>query len=452
MKKVDVINNQKGSIAILMVITAVIIISPIMINFTYDGTINKLKVYNIEDRYKARLTAESGVKFAMARLLLYKEAYNFLESNKEAKETVKQKSLDSIWNFPFMYPIPVLPTMNAIQKEAIKDFQEETILNGSLQLTIINISNKINLNLLRISLIAQSISESKEKAKKEDEGKSEGDFKFSPENQLLQILDNAIESESENNEEFSAKYFGIETQLLVNELKFYVSDPNSLEDAGGGESKFDTEDITAKHAPLMSFSEIYTLPSWPDQIINLIANEFTIHGAIMIDLNKITDKLLKILIPDISEEDIKEFFKYKNDPEDPKYFNNLDDFKNYIVNIGNIMNQSDFEERFKKFEKEGLQFGPTPTLFKISSRATVGRSKYNLSAFVTIPAKPDPRPLSSDKEDEDEDKKPVKPTPDEAAKKDDAQDDPPKDDDEDKKEEDKKTLLLNPRIVEILID
>ena len=68
----------------------------------------------------------------------------------------------------------------------------------------------------------------------------------------------------------------------------------------------------------------------------------------LIDLNKITDKLFKLLIPDSSEEDIKEFFEYKNNPEDPKHFNVLEDFKKYIVSIGNIMNESDFDQRFAK--------------------------------------------------------------------------------------------------------
>lgn len=446
-------NSQRGSIAIMMVITAVLIITPIMINFTFDAGVNKIKVNNIEDRAKAKLTAESGLRFAMARLRMYKEAYNFLENNSAAKEIVKQDTLDIIWNFPFIYPIPKNKKMNAIQKEAISDFHEKTVLNGNMQLMINNISNKINLNLLRISLLVDA-----QKSQNSEEGtdneSTEEDQSFSAETQLLNILNNAIEKESEKDEVFSAEHYGKETDLLINELKYFISDPNSIADAAGGDTNFVTENIEPKKAPLVSYTEMYTLPGWADAITNLISNEFTVHGAVMVDLNKITDKLLKILIPDISDEDITEFFKYKNDEDDPKHFNSLDDFKNYIVNIGNIMNEDAFQDRFDKFKKQGLQFGPTPTLFKISCTSTVGRSTYKLTAYVTIPAQPLPRPVKKDgEEEEDKQNSDNSENPDSEVK--DTTKDTTKDEGEteedDKEKEEQKTLLLEPRIVEIII-
>ena len=111
----------------------------------------------------------------------------------------------------------------------------------------------------------------------------------------------------------------------------------------------------------------------------------------MIDLNKMTDKLLRILIPDITPEDVTEFFEYKDDPEDPKHFNSLADFEQYIVTIASIMSKSAFDERFQKYLSQGLRFGPTPTLFKIESKGTVERATYTLNAYVIIPAEPKPR-------------------------------------------------------------
>ena len=72
-----VFNNHNG-IAIGMVLTSIVILTTIIANFSFESNINKIKAYNIEDRGKAKLTAESGLQFAMARLRLYKEAYNFL--------------------------------------------------------------------------------------------------------------------------------------------------------------------------------------------------------------------------------------------------------------------------------------------------------------------------------------------------------------------------------------
>lgn len=385
--------NENG-IAIIMVLSTIALIIPVVLFFSLDSATNRLKASNIEERSKAKLTAESALKFAMARLKLYKEAYNFLQKNKAAKNVVKQEQLDVIWNFPFVYPIPIASSNNAIQKDAIKKFHEENVLDGSFNLSISSISNKINLNLLRVSLIAEANKAQNNNSSQQNNNTQKNDD-FNPENQLIKALSNAIETESEKNELFNAKYYGIELIPLVNELKYFISDLNSLEDTAGAENAFLNEKIAPKVAPLTSFSELYTLPSWPDAIIDLIINEFTVHGAIMIDLNQMTDKLFKLLIPNTEPEDIEEFFKYKDNPEDPKYFNSLDDFKNYIVNIGNLMSEADFTERFNLYQQQGLKFGQTPTLFKIVAAATVGRSTYTITAYVTIPAKPSPRPKTS---------------------------------------------------------
>jgi len=450
-----VLNNERG-VAIIMVTSAIAIIIPVVLYFTLDSATNKIKASNIEDRARARLTAESAIKFAMARLTLYKEAYNFLQKNSGAKELVKQEQLDLIWNFPFVYPIPLSNAANMIQKDAIKKFHEDNILHGGFNLTINNISNKINLNLLRISLMAQANQKNNE-LNEQNDGEEDNDdeaSEFNIESQLIKALTNSIESESQKDELFNAKYFGLEVEPLVNELKYFISDPDAIEDTAGAESGFSEKEISPKSAPLISSNELFTLPGWPDAITNLLRNEFTVHGAIMIDLNKITDKLLKLLIPDILDEDVEEFFKYKDDPDDPKYFNSLDDFKNYIVKIGNLMSEDDFNERFGKFQKEGLVFGQTPTLFKIVCYATVGRSTFNITAYVTIPAKPAARPkndLESKEEpekaennDKEKDKDPN--SPEDGNNSTDTADD--------KKEDEKKEEiieLLNPRIVEIII-
>ncbi len=391
----NILKNQKG-VAVFMIMAAIAIAVPLVYKFTEENYINRFRADNIESRAKARLVAESALKFAMARLRLYKEAFNFLQNKGDAAKAVKQENLDLIWNFPFVYPIPVTKNMNAIQKDALKKFEQNSFLEGSFQLSINNVSNKINLNLLRLSLLTQARNRAAQANPEEEPPElTEEELTFTPEAQLVKALQQGIELKSANDELFDSKFYGLEVQPLVNELKYYISDPNAIEDTGGADRSFDEIKLTPKRAPITSFSEVYSLPSWPDEIIELIENEFTVHGALMIDLNEITENLMRLLIPDILPEDIKEFFDYKNNPEDPKYFNSLDDFKNYIVNIGNIMTESKFDERFNNFQKQGLKFGVSPTLFKVVINAKVRESVYNLVAYITIPVKPEPRPVTT---------------------------------------------------------
>ncbi len=435
-----ILSSQSGSVAIMLVLSTVAIVTPFVLNFEIDTSINQLKVENIADRSQAKLTAESGLQFAMARLKLYKEAYNFLQTNENAQSVVQPELLNSLWNFPFVYPIPIGKKLNAIQKEAIKKFEKETLLVGTMTLTISNISNRINLNLLRLSLIADEIKSSQTDPADRNPQQTDEDQEFTPEAQLIKILQDALVVKSDEDELFQARYAGTEIPKLVNELKFYISDPNAIENAAGGDQNFQGGELSAKRAPLSSYSELHLLPEWPDDISNLIRSEFTIHGALMIDLNKITERLLRILIPNIDPQEIKAFFEYKNKPQDPKYFNSLEDFKNYIVGTANIMNGEDFDDRFASFAAQGLQFGETPTLFKVIVGSTVGRATYTLTAYISIP--PQPKPRIQDPNDTDALQVPAVPEEGEPAETTNPNPQP---------NPDQPTLLLDPRVVEIII-
>jgi hypothetical protein len=427
-------NNEKG-VALLMVTTAIVLLSVIMIGFSYDTNINKIKTYNIEDRANAKLTAMAGIKFAMTRLDIYKEAYNYLENNEQAKDFANQELINSIWNFPFVYPIIPTKKMNKIQKDAIEKFSEETFLEGQMQLTISNISNRMNLNLLRLDIISANSDEAVKKS--EDETESEEDLEYSIETQLVRTLRNAIEAKSKTDEEFSNAFTSNDNQLLVNIIKFNISDQDSIEDPGEAENEFANNDLTSKNAPLSSMSELYALPLWKDELIELIARDFTPHGGLMIDLNKITDKMLKNLFPEISDEEIKDFFEFKNDPNNPTFFNTTEDFKSYFVNQANIVSAEDFDSMIAKFKAQGINFGPAATVFKITSTGVKGRATVNINAYVVLPVQPTiPIKQMTDEELENE-------TDEEKKKREEA---------EEKAKADQKVQLLNARIVEIFIE
>lgn len=368
-----------------MVSTAIVILSTIMINFTFDSKVNKIQAYNIEDRAKAKLTAESGLKFAMVRLRLYKEAFNFLEKNENAKKVAGPEVINSIWNFPFVYPVPISGQMNAVQKNSINDFMESVVIEGNMQLTIQNISNRINLNMLRISAIEQAKNQNNNN--QQSRGQEDENEAYTPEAQLYKTLEDAIRRKSEKDEAFANRYYGMDIQQLVDVLVTYLSDPD--ETRRPGENFFADEELKPKEAPMASWSEMYALPLWTDELIELIQRDFTVHGAIMIDLNNITSQTLRLLLPEILEEDIEDFFEYKNNPDNPVFFSDLKQFKDYWVNTANVIAEQDFDEIFQKFEAQGINFGPSPTIFKVISEGIVNRASYKLTAFVSIPAKPE---------------------------------------------------------------
>ncbi|MDA9793262.1 hypothetical protein N9B72_01630, partial [Bacteriovoracaceae bacterium] len=99
--------RSNDGIALLMVLTSVTILTALLAEFSFETKVNKIKSYNLQDKLQAKLNAEAALQFSMARLRLYKESFNYVEANSDAKSFVDQKMLNQIWQVPFVFPIPV---------------------------------------------------------------------------------------------------------------------------------------------------------------------------------------------------------------------------------------------------------------------------------------------------------------------------------------------------------
>jgi len=304
---------------------------------------------------------------------------------------VSAQLLNQLWEVPFIYPIPITSNAGAGFKNTVEKFQEESLLDGEMKVSIQNISNRFNLNLLRMDMTKFNPDTFYLDANSAiDLGMTaDRSTNVSIPQTIYNIVKINVDRKKEKDENFDSRVSSIDYQDMISNLKFYISDYQSLSQdpmSGEAESHFQRAPLTPKYGPMGSASELYTIPGWNDEIIELVQNEFTAHPSSQIDLNKITATMLKILIPTINtEEEVQEFFTYRDDPERPKFFNTTEDFKRYIVDIARLMNSADFDERIKLFQAKGVSFGPNPNFFKIVSEGTFNRSNYTLVAFVSLP-------------------------------------------------------------------
>lgn len=428
-----ILNSQDG-IAFMMVIMSIVILTALMADFSFDSNINKLKAYNIQDRAQAKLNAEAALNFGMARLKLYKEAYNIIQKNESAKGLVNQQLLNSIWNTPFAYPIPIPKDLGAIEKGLIKEFEEKTVIDGEFLVTIQNVSQKMNLNLLQLKIFEDKGAESS----------SAGISEFDIRKQIQRTLEKAIEDSRDKNREFYNKYSGLNSEELVKIIEAYVS----AQEYNNYPGIFDDNDgysLAPKYAPFNSFSELYTLPKWPDELIDVLKNEYSAYSNAFIDINNINKGMLALLFPSATDNEIEEYFKVKNDPDAPKFFNSLEEFKSFVVNKANIVTSLEFDDRIKQFRENSIVFGTSPSLFKIVATGIKNRAKYNLEAIVSIPEEP----LPIRKNPENKEKKNEKP-----GKADDPNPPEPPEEKTEKSDESKKKaqLFLEPRIIDIFIN
>lgn len=401
MKKL--LSNQSG-VALILVMTSMLLLMALWGEFTFESKISRIKATNMLDKSQSRLMAESGLELALIRLRLFKEAYNTWQKNEAAKESVSIQLINQLWEVPFMFPIPQGKDMGAQVKAAIDEFQKDTLLEGEMKVTVQNISSKLNLNLIRISTLdrkpPQGGSLGGQAGGGGDDGGSDGggeeelDQNFSMEAQLVRHLQRRLREKGEEDENFRSRYGNVDPLQLVANIKYYISDKNPRRQNStqvdmlldNSEQQFNDAKIAPKFGPMSTFSEIYLIPGWEDELVELIKGEFDVFPVVMIDLNKLTDSMLRLLIPSINDDEVREFFAYRDNPEEPKYFNSLADFKRYIVDVANVLNGSTFDEQFNKLQAQGIQFGAAPTLFRVLSEGVMNRSTTTLVATVSLPA------------------------------------------------------------------
>ena len=195
--------NQSG-VAIILVMTSVTILTIILATFSYVISINKLRVYNFQDYRQARLNAEAGLSMAVAQLELYQEAFNLYQKNKSIQDLVSFNEIESALTQPFIIPIPIDKNkLNLIQKTALEDFEEASVIKGGLMMSISPIKSFLNPNGL-INL----------KGNKNQQQSTNVENSSTPINQLIkeeltQLLTNLIERKNEESDSFSNKHGNI---------------------------------------------------------------------------------------------------------------------------------------------------------------------------------------------------------------------------------------------------
>ncbi len=465
-----VISNEQG-VALLMVMSAITILSFLLIDFTYNSSLNKIKVDRSRDMVQARLNAESGIKLALANLRIYQEGRNLLEKNDNLKGVVSPEKVERFLLTPFqpfVLPIPVPKGANAIQKNAIGEFSKNTLLPGSILLEVKRISGFINPNALRLLKVENDQKGDGSANPPGDIDSTAGDDQdqsgqkrapqFYVEKTLTEALEEKMREKREEDEEFNNLYANVDPVMLVKELKFFVNPKGAIDEPEiiDIQGRYEAGGIVAKHAPLTSLEELYLLEGWDDAIVNLIKDELTVHEASFIAPNELTQDQLKIMFPDITPIQIEEFFKYRDGDQElemePNRFKSVEEFKDVIVKKLGIVDDKGYEDRLKEFEGAGLKLGVAGKLYQVISTGISGDSEVKLTAYIDLPVMP-PLKKQTNKNDQnpDDGQNPNDPNdPNDPGSFDPNAGITDPNDDQKKKQEKVPLELLPPRVIEVL--
>lgn len=385
------LKNQRG-VAILMVISTIAILTFVLADFTFETKLNKIKIYNFQEREQARLNAEAGMAMAMAKLRLYKEALNTIEKNQSLKDVIRPSMLESVVTQPFIFPLPVPPDASTIQKEAVNKFIDENLMQGQVSVSLQAISGFLNPNNLAIPYVDPD--EEPQQRSQEEEEKAPHNI---IEQKFIEMFEKELQDERETNEDFDLLYADADPELLTKELKYVVNRAETNDDdplLGNIAAMYSDKGVTPRHAPFTSLDELYALVGWSDAIVDLVKDRLTIHEVSVIPVNEMTKQQLALIFPDITPEQSEEFFKHRDGNaelgDEAKPFKTVEEFKELVVNRLAIVTENAYDERMKEFERVGIRIGVAGKLFKVISKGIYNRSQYEITAWVDLPTAPEP--------------------------------------------------------------
>ncbi|MFT6602744.1 MAG: hypothetical protein ACJARO_000252, partial [Bacteriovoracaceae bacterium] len=234
LNKKNLLKNEEG-VAILMVMAAIALMTFLLVDFTFETKLNKIKAYNQIEKDQARMNAEAGLTFAMAKLKLYQEGRNYIEKTEALKGVVNPSDIESIVTMPFIFPIPANLGKDLQAKTAIQEFSKSAILQGSLQLTITPVGGFLNPNNMRIKKKKKGEEDQDREADQDSDQEGDDKKKMAPqayiENKLVETLEKAFNDKRESDDEFDNLYGNLQPKMLIKELKYFVNSPENFIDS-----------------------------------------------------------------------------------------------------------------------------------------------------------------------------------------------------------------------------
>ncbi|MGE0614561.1 MAG: general secretion pathway protein GspK [Bacteriovoracia bacterium] len=383
--------------ALFMVLSAVAILSLLVTEFTYVSQVNRKMAYDSVDQLQAFYTAKSALKISLLRLKAYQNVKNYIASA-GASVPVPKNVIELIWTFPLIFPIPTsVPGLSDFDKERIQKFQDDSNIKGSYTASIESESSRYNLNMLLQTFIPADPSPSPSPTPTQnpdgttstptptptptstDANKKEFDPAAARKN-LFDFLSNILRAKIDADEDFAREYRDFNLAEMLEGVYAWADRsyqaPNRVQEA----------EIPPKRMPFFSVSELHMIPGFDDKLFDLFSPALTASTTPGINVNTMKAVTLRALVPGITDEEVKDFFTYRDSQEEDHLFKTVDDFLTYLQkNVAIFRNDADETKEFKQeLEKKGIRLVTDETEFKITVQATVEQASRSIEAWVAL--------------------------------------------------------------------
>jgi type II secretory pathway component PulK len=137
---------------------------------------------------------------------------------------------------------------------------------------------------------------------------------------------------------------------------------------------------------MYSISELRLI--WPidDALYDLIAPNLTASATPGININTMNEATFRALVSGVTDEEVKDFFEYRDNPEADQAFKNVTDFTKYLKENISVFSSNDAKvaEFTQALANRRVQLVTDETTFKITVQAQVNQSTRTIEAWVTL--------------------------------------------------------------------
>lgn len=298
--------NERG-LALLSALTAIMILTFVAIEISYESNVEYLLAAQQVNRVKAYEAARAGLEISLLRIHIYKTAMASFGSQLGASASM----LDPIWQFPFSWP-PVLPDeISVVDKDQVKSLVAESLLQAQYLVTIESEGSKIDINDLGSELEGLRLATRRQ-------------------------LETLFQAQIQNNESFSRSYASFNFTELINNIQDWIDvDTESLN--GGAESAFypDADNqFVPPNQPFKTLSELQMVKGMTDEFFQLLAPRLTVYGVKGVNINYSSKEVLMSLDPSMTEEAVQNIMKRRDNLQEGGPFRDENDFFSFAQGFG----------------------------------------------------------------------------------------------------------------------
>lgn len=302
------IGKNNSGVALLMAMFALVLMSFLAVEISYDTGVEYAIANKEVSRLKAYYAAKNAVEISLLRIKLFQKAKKAFGA-----QVPDPSMLDKIWQIPFFWPLQLEENKNNTRasREQMQEKVAQSFQDAMWTASIESEGSKIDINDL------DSPSES---------------LKKSTHQQLVQLIENRLNQDDEWARENRNQ---IRADEIVNNIADWISDSDTSLNGGDKASKYrDYGNVNLPpKQPFRTLDELRMVAGVSDEIFHLLSTQVTVYGIKGINVNHANKNILQSIDTLLTSEIADEIIKRRNDPQIGP-FKKKEDFDGFLQSQG----------------------------------------------------------------------------------------------------------------------